>query len=98
MNFDVGADLALVCDQATGFLKPTIYKAWLHWGDSDFYHDNWFIQAILHQFVEFALVMIENSSYFIGDILYTRFGEPVMTSFLNGYKLPLPNVPTPFFG
>jgi hypothetical protein len=42
--------------------------------------------------------MIENSSFFIGDILYSRFGEPVMTSFLNGFKLPLPDVPSPFTG
>ena len=42
------------------------------------------------------LVMIENCSYFIGNILFTRFGEPVMTTFLNYYKLPLNNVPSPF--
>lgn len=97
-DFDIGAHIGLTCDPANGFLKPKIWKAWLHWGDSDFYHDNWFIQGIIHQFVEFALVMIENSSYFIGDILYTRFGEPVMTEALNNYKIPLPKVPTPFFG
>ena len=42
--------------------------------------------------------MVENSSYFIGDILYTRFGEPVMTTFLNDYQIEVKNVPSPFFG
>ena len=81
-----------------GQLKPIIYHAWIHWNDSDFYADTWYLEAFIHQFVELLLVMIENCSYFIGDILYSRFGEPVMTAFLNNYKLPLKDVPTPFFG
>jgi hypothetical protein len=47
-NWDIGADISLKVDPKNGFLKPTIYRAWCIWGDSDFYHDNWFIQALLH--------------------------------------------------
>ena len=75
-----------------------MYSARLDWGDSYFYHDNWFFQAVLHETVEFCLIMLQNSVYFIGDIVFTRLGEPVMTKFLNEYKLPLKGIPSPFFG
>jgi len=41
-----------------GYLRPKVYSARLDWGDSYFYHDNWFFQALLHETVEFGLIML----------------------------------------
>jgi len=42
--------------------------------------------------------MLENSVFFVGDVVFTKLGEPVLTSFLNEYRLPLRGVHTPFKG
>lgn len=54
------------------------------------------------QFIEFAIIMVENAVYFggqvVGEAVFTNLAEPVLTSFLNGYRLPLPEMPSPFYG
>lgn len=56
-KFDIGFNMDLfVTDK--GYLRPKIYSARLDWGDSYFYHDNWFFQVILHETVEFCLIML----------------------------------------
>lgn len=92
---DLNMDLFV---QNQGYLRPKIYNARIDWGDSYFYHDNWFIQTLLHEVIIFTMIMLQNSVLFIGDIVFTRLGEPVMTKFLNDYKLPLKGIPSPFYG
>jgi len=88
-NFDVdfNTDLELM---ETGFLKPIVYAIDIKFGNSYFYHDNAFVSFIMNQFVEFAIVIIENSTYFVGQYIFTSMLGPVMTSFLNEYTLTLP--------
>ena len=81
-----------------GFLKPKVYGAVIDFGDSSFYHENKFLRLFINQFIDFLLVMIENSVYFIGDILFTNLGEPLLTSVMNDYKLPLNKIYSPFPG
>lgn len=96
-KFDVNFNIDLyVTDK--GYLRPQCYSANITWGDSYFYHNNMWIQAFLRQFVSFILVMVENSVFFVGDVVFTKLGEPVLTSFLNEYRLPLNGVHTPFRG
>lgn len=52
----------------------------------------------MHQVVQFALVIVENSVYFVGEYIFTNMAGPVLTTFLNDYKLPLPRMPSPFHG
>ena len=81
-----------------GFLKPKVYGAVIDFGESSFYHENKFLRLFINQFIDFILVMIENSVYFIGDILFTNLGEPLLTSVMNDYKLPLNKIHSPFPG
>ena len=81
-----------------GYLRPKVYSMKIEVGNSAFWHDDEWLKLFLEQFTNFALVMVENSAYFIGDILFTKMGEPVLTSFLNDYKLPLRGMPSPFQG
>ena len=71
----------------TGFLKPVVYAIDIKFGNSYFYHDNVIVAFIMNQFVEFAIVIIENSTYFVGQYIFTSMLGPVMTSFLNEYQL-----------
>ena len=96
-NFEIDLNMDLFVTNK-GYLRPKIYNARLDWGDSYFYHDNWFFQTLLHETVIFCMIMLQNSVLFIGDIVFTRLGEPVMTKFLNDYKLPMKHIPSPFYG
>lgn len=81
-----------------GYLRPRVYNMFTKWGESNFYHDNAFIQAYMHQIIKFGFVMLENTIFFVGDTIFTRFGEPFLQRLLNDYRLPLDNVRSPFQG
>jgi len=84
-KFDFDADLRL---DSYGFLDPVVYGCDIHFGDSYLYHDNPVIAFIMHQFLYFGLVIIENSVYFVGEYIFTNMLGPVMDGFLNHYKFP----------
>jgi hypothetical protein len=50
----------------TGFIDPVVYEVNISFGNSYFYHDNAIVAFVMHQFLEFAIVIIENSVYFVG--------------------------------
>jgi len=50
----------------SGFLRPVVYGIDIRFGNSYFYHDNAIVAFVMNQFVEFAIVIIENSTYFVG--------------------------------
>lgn len=84
-KFDFDADLRL---DSYGYLDPVVYGCDIHFGDSYLYHDNPIIAFIMHQFLYFGLVIIENSVYFVGEYIFTNMLGPVMDGFLNHYQFP----------
>jgi hypothetical protein len=44
------------------------------------------------------MIMIENTAFFCGELILSQIGEPVLTSFMMDYKLPLNELPSPFLG
>ena len=42
----------------------------------------------MHQFIYFAIIIVENSIYFIGEYVFTRMGGPLMDRFFNHYQFP----------
>ena len=74
----------------SGFLKPVVYAIEIKFGNSYFYHDNMIVAFVMNQFVEFAIVIVENSTYFVGKYIFTSMLGPLMTSMLDGYKMKLP--------
>jgi hypothetical protein len=96
-DFEFDINCQLKCTDM-GYLKPVVYSAKINFGESYLYHDNQFVSVVMHQIVEFGIVIIENSVYFVGDYIFTNMAGPVLTTFLNDYKLPLPTMPSPFHG
>ena len=94
-DIDFSASLAVNAD---GNLKPTFYTLHIKFGDSYLTHDNWFFAFLMHQFVEFSLIIIENTAFFCGELMMTNIGEPMLTGFMNDYRMPLKAMPTPFLG
>ena len=71
-----------------GYLDPIVYSADIHFGESYLYHDNPITAFVMHQFIYFGIVIIENSVYFVGQYIFTNMMGPVMDSFLNHYMFP----------
>jgi len=44
------------------------------------------------------MIMIENTAFFCGELILSQIGEPVLTSFMMDYKLPMKALPSPFLG
>jgi hypothetical protein len=70
----------------------------MKFGNSYYYHDNWMLAFVMHQFVEFAMIMIENTAYFCGELILSQIGEPVLTSFFNDYQMIFRQMPSPLLG
>ena len=84
-KFDFETDLVL---DEHGYLDPVVYSADIHFGESYLYHDNPITAFVMHQFIYFGIVIIENSVYFVGQYIFTNMMGPVMDSFLNHYMFP----------
>jgi len=93
-DFDFNCDLAL---KPEGYLDPVVYAVDIKFGNSYFYHDNAIVSFVMHQFIEFAIVIIENSVYFVGQYIFNGMIGPILTEFLNNYQLNL-NIPAYFPG
>ena len=82
-DFDFNCNLRLGKD---GNLQPVVYDVDIKFGNSYLYHDNWFVAFAMHQFVYFAIVILEQSVYFVGEYVFTNMLAPVIDTFLNHYK------------
>lgn len=58
----------------------------IKFGDSYLYHDNAIIAFVMHQFIYFAIVIVENSVYFVGQYIFSNMLGPVMDTFLDHYR------------
>lgn len=78
----------------SGYLKPIISQMQVSFGASSVKHDNWLMTLIMRQVIDLAMVIVENSSYFLGKYVYADQMEPILTYAMNDYKLPftLPNL------
>lgn len=86
-DFKLDFETDLVLDEH-GYLDPVVYSADIHFGESYLYHDNPITAFVMHQFIYFGIVIIENSVYFVGQYIFTNMAGPVMDSFLNHYMFP----------
>ena len=88
VDFDVDFSASLHVNPK-GNLRPVFYTLHIKFGESYFTHDDPFFAFCMHQFVEFAIIIIENTAFFCGELMFSRIGEPVLTAFLNDYRMPL---------
>jgi len=93
-DFDIICDLVL---DENGFLDPIVKDVDVKFGKSYLYHDNKIVAFVMHQFVYFGIIIVENSAYFAGDLLFSKFLGPMMDEALNHYSTSL-FLYTPFEG
>lgn len=84
-DFDVDFQIDLVLDEH-GYLDPVVYDCDIKFGKSYLYHDNKIMAFAMHQFVYFAIVIVENSVYFVGDYIFSNMMGPIMDQALNHYS------------
>jgi hypothetical protein len=84
-DFDVDFQADLKLDE-NGYLDPVVYDAEIKFGSSYLYHDNKIMAFVMHQFVYFAIVIVENSVYFVGDYIFSEMMGPVVDKMLGHYK------------
>jgi hypothetical protein len=83
-GFDIDFQTDLVLDE-NGYLDPIIKDIEISFGRSYLYHDNKIVAFVMHQFIYFGIIIVENSAYFAGNILFSRFLGPMMDEALNHY-------------
>ena len=81
-DFDFEADLVL---NREGFLDPKVHNCSIRFGESQFKHDDPFLEFCYHQLIVFSMVVIENSSYFMGEYIFTNLLGPIMNKSTNHY-------------
>jgi hypothetical protein len=53
-DFDIDFQTDFLLDEK-GFLDPVVYDVDLNFGETYLYHDDWFIQFVMHQFLYFGV-------------------------------------------
>lgn len=85
-DLDIDGSFALKLDEK-GYLDPVVNDMTIKFGDSFLYHDNWFVAFCMHQTIEFAIQVIQNSVYFVGGFIFSHMFGPILDSFLNHYVM-----------
>ena len=76
--------------EENGYLKPRVYAMDLTFGSTSFYHDDPWVAFFMNEWVEFMIVIIQNSCYFVGTYIFSATLGPMMTTALNNYTAVLP--------
>jgi hypothetical protein len=50
----------------------------MNFGESFVYHENFIAAFLMQQTLSFVTVILENSVYFVGDLLFTEMAGPVL--------------------
>jgi hypothetical protein len=95
-DFDVDFDSDLKLDE-NGYLDPIVWNADVKFGETFLYHENKFIGFIMHQLIEYLILVIKDSVYFLGGTLFSQLLGPVLDKALNHYRFDI-RLPSPFIG
>lgn len=86
-DLDIDFKAGLKLDE-NGYLDPIVYDVKIDFGETMITNSNWFLETVFHGFIEFSIRMIENSSFFWGQYMFTNLLGPVMDKFANHYQIP----------
>ena len=95
-DFDIKFDTELTVDEH-GSLEPAIQSVSIDFGDSEFVHDNWFVNIFVWPIAKFAVQVIEVLPSFVGDFFFSDMLTPFLDAYMNDYSLPL-TIKSPFNG
>ena len=85
-DFDINLNTQLELLE-NGNLKPSVFEISINFGNSYFYHENAIVSFVMGQFVEFAIVVIENATYFVGQYIFSSILTPMLSTFTSDYQL-----------
>jgi len=68
-----------------GFLHPVFHHTSVDFGDTYFYFEDGFTEFLVWQVLEFSKIMIENSIFFLGSIVFTDMLEAIIDKYSHGY-------------
>ena len=92
VNFRTGLKL-----DEHGYLDPIVYDCDINFGETHVNHKNPIEAMVLRQFVNFGIIILENSTRFVGEYVYSGMLGPVMDSLLNDYRVQFV-FPSPLIG
>ena len=82
LDIDVGFDLAL---DDNGYLDPVVYDLKIDFGDSYIKHDNFYVEFLMYQLIELGKVIIQNSAWAFGDLMFSSVLGPMLDTYLVHY-------------
>jgi hypothetical protein len=69
-----------------GYLDPVVYGVDIDFGHSDFIQDDWFLEAVTFELIQFSFVVIHNTAWLLGQYMFTNMLGPAMDKYLNHYQ------------
>ena len=86
-DFDIDFKAALVLNEEYGYLDPVVYSTDIKMGETTIEHDDKVVEFVMHGLIKFIELSIENSSYFLGDYMFTKLLGPILDHALNHYMI-----------
>lgn len=87
-NFDVDFHAELHVDD-NGSLKPKIAGVHIDFGESEFHHDNGFVNDIVFPIYKFLITTIEVLPADIENWFFSDMLAPLLDAYMGGYKIPM---------
>jgi len=84
---DFKIDVVMTLGTTTkGFIHPIFHYTSVVFGETYFYFENEFTEFLFWQALQFTIVMIENSIFFVGSIVFTDMLEGLIDEYSHGYQ------------
>jgi hypothetical protein len=87
-NFDVDFHAELHVDDH-GSLAPKIAGVNIDFGQSEFHHDNWFVDIFVWPVYKFFIQTIQVLGGAIEDWFFSDMLSPLLDAYMNGYQIPM---------
>ena len=68
-----------------GYLDPYVRDVDVDFGNTYLYHDNKIVAFVMHQFLYFGILMVQNSIYFLGDFMFNNIGGKLLDEAMSDY-------------
>ena len=67
-------------------MDPIVYGCDINFGESDVVSSDWFVEFWTREVVHFSFIVIHNTAWLIGKVMFTEMLGPVMDKYLNHYR------------
>lgn len=84
VDFKFSFEGSLVLNEK-GYLDPIVENCEINFGKSSFTHEDDILEIFYHQLVVFSMVVIENTSFYMGRFIFSQTLGPIMDKTTNHY-------------